>query len=565
MKNLARRLVAAVIFWATCVDAGIEESGPGPEKSRLYMCNQCKEISSAMVKTFPCVDGELCGFNCGELCVKEGDKKSKAEELADSFVSEKSKEALKVDTPCDRGLLCSQGLEKFQGTGEEAWKIRALVEQLTMCNVKPYAVCSALHLEFPKLQPTCHPKDCRKKNGKLIDVECTGIKDHRILTSDLCEKDYACEAVKNPLPGEDVSDTCYACYWIAKTWPVFTGEICSRSNEIVNLAATCDALYSKFNIDSDDINPMSSGEAEPMSNSGNGEDTVAKAQTSLVGQSFLEKQESYLRSKKLGAHAASRVATQVPDPTAKCESMNPRNPKAWFVDTCRPTGAESLNCEMEKCRGEGSKAIKPGKAFKNCMKKSKRPRDEQMDECYRFFHVYSFSLKSRALIHKNQEDSSVGAIEAMSGDMAACSCMGVCPFTSAESSTLNNDKCLYDPDAQRSEMEDLTHPPNLYIPKQVRRTMADFQKDHGMDLNFRFPVMENEPYKGWSIPTEPLKIIDLESVDCIKPFWALNIEKGLKRRLKCGKANERRGGLGHGVGSDDKPTVPSIPATPHLP
>ena len=31
-------------------------------------CEICLEVVSSTTKAFPCSDGELCGFNCGNLC-----------------------------------------------------------------------------------------------------------------------------------------------------------------------------------------------------------------------------------------------------------------------------------------------------------------------------------------------------------------------------------------------------------------------------------------------------------------------------------------------------------------
>ena len=74
--------------------------------------------------------------------------------------------------------------------------VRSFIQYLSSCQVKPYAICAALHQKISDLKPTCDPKDCRNSKGELIEDKCTGINDYKILNSEDCDKNMVCEPVK---------------------------------------------------------------------------------------------------------------------------------------------------------------------------------------------------------------------------------------------------------------------------------------------------------------------------------------------------------------------------------
>ena len=69
--------------------------------------------------------------------------------------------------------------------------------------------------------------------------------------------------------------------------------------------------------------------------------------------------------------------------------------------------------------------------------------DPLIDTCYTQFTEFQASMKARAIIALNQRDPTVSDLNSISSDMATCMCLGLCPFTSSESTTLEGGMCSY--------------------------------------------------------------------------------------------------------------------------
>ena len=71
-------------------------------------CEICLEVVSSTTKAFPCSDGELCGFNCGNLC-----NGLKPEFDAKGCDCIKYSRLQPEPKPCVRGELCKAGQKVF--------------------------------------------------------------------------------------------------------------------------------------------------------------------------------------------------------------------------------------------------------------------------------------------------------------------------------------------------------------------------------------------------------------------------------------------------------------------
>ena len=443
----------------------LSEEGIGkkiaPSKSsgtsgRGARCEICLEVVSSTTKAFPCSDGELCGFNCGNLCNGLKPELDSKVATVSSIVDFKP-----PPKPCVRGELCKTGTKKFFFDPE----VRSFIQYLSSCQVKPYAICAALHQKFPDLKPTCDSKDCRDSRGELIPDKCTGINDYKILHSDDCEKNMACEPLKNPDKEAPVSDECVACYWIIKSFPIFNGKKCS---DLPEGDLHCPEFYEKYNIDKDDVTQLSNDQEDSQKAKSKSARKDKKKVKSLAQSTvFLESGErhSHLRlSKPKKAFDFDKFVNLARDQymkridaDRKSYSMN----EPWFCSkcggVCEIEDEKKRHCALSECRGNGSPLIQTPKQLVAGLNEL-GSLDPLIDTCYNQFTEFQASMKARAIIALNQRDPTTNDLNPITSDMATCMCLGLCPFTSSESTTLEGGMCSYNPDEQMSNMEDLSTP-----------------------------------------------------------------------------------------------------------
>ena len=213
---------------------------PEPVTGRGVTCDICQEVVAASTKTFPCLMVNFVALS-GSLCMDKNQKwmiKRKLCLVCQIFnLSQVHVNAVNIAKEL-----------KFLYDPE----VRSFIQYLTACQVKPYAICSALHRKFPDLKPTCDSKDCRDSAGNLLADKCTGIHDYNMIHSDDCEKNMQCTNLKNEGEDDRVSEECIACYWLVKAFPVFNGLKCSDLPEKINFQ-NCQKIYTEYNIDNEDI------------------------------------------------------------------------------------------------------------------------------------------------------------------------------------------------------------------------------------------------------------------------------------------------------------------------
>ena len=430
---------------------------PEPVTGRGVTCDICQEVVAASTKTFPCSDGELCGFNCGSLCNGQKpkmDDKAKAVSSMSDFQPEPS--------PCERGEHCKVGVQKFLYDPE----VRSFIQYLTACQVKPYAICSALHRKFPDLKPTCDSKDCRDSAGNLLTDKCTGIHDYNMIHSDDCEKNMQCTNLKNEGEDDRVSEECIACYWIVKAFPVFNGLKCSDLPEKSNFQ-NCQKIYTEYNIDKEDIIVLVPEDREKA------QLEFVKLKGALKKEKRRQKkmQKKNKLAKNLGfleetpAVKEFSFVDKARDDYLKRIKENTRQYtewKPWFCDkcdgVCDSNNEKEIMCKLASCRGSGSPMFKTKAQLVTESQEAptKSAMNKQIDTCYTSFMEFQQSMKARALIATNQRDPTSNDLNTLTPEMATCQCLGQCPYTSTEDTVLDGGFCKYDPDSQMPNMEDLS-------------------------------------------------------------------------------------------------------------
>ena len=514
-------------------------------KSRGFECDICQEVVESTPKTFPCSDGELCGFNCGQLCQNDRPKISEGEKnILANFDNEKP--APNELSPCLRGQICSRGAEHFMRDP----KIRNLVNILMSCNVKPYAICSALKLQFPGLNPTCDSKSCRNMKGEISSDQCHGERDYEVMTSSMCEKDMNCPEVKStPIGKEPVTDNCYVCYWIVKSWPIFQGDMCGKLNGFKNFPNSCKKFYDAYMIDSDDVLQLVPSDAGVKEDKDLDNEKVIKGLAKATGEALLQVQELFgpksaeqETDKALGDIDKEAEAARKKNLDVKCKQLKD---DSWLKEKCQG-GLDK--CKLEKCRGEGSPPLLPDVDFENCTRAKKASQDEQIDTCYELFQRLQFSVKARALISNIDDDPSAPEESAISSPLAVCMCLGMCPFTGTEGGEISSSKCGVDLSQQANNMEEMTASQSgLYFPS-IFRNSNDFTTAM---KKFRFPELVQKHLEGWRMPTSGLELADMVLLDNVKGLTAYNDKKADDLNKKCPDSAPDSGGKGSLRKQDD--------------
>ena len=438
----------------------LSEEGVSKKSSdRGAKCEICLEVVSSTTKAFPCSDGELCGFNCGNLC--NGLKPAfVAEEATLSSVGD-----FKPDPrPCARGQMCKAGTKKFFFDPE----VRSFIQYLSSCQVKPYAICAALHQKFPDLKPTCDSKDCRTSTGELIPDKCTGINDYKILHSEDCEKNIQCGPLRNPDKEAPVSDECVACYWLVKAFPIFNGLKCS---DLPEDDLQCLKFYEKFSIDKDDVTQLSNDKEVPEKTkkkpARKDKKNVGSLSQSAVLLETAERRSHFRRQPPTKPKKAfnfdkfvNRARNQYRNRLKKAIKSY-KNDEPWFCakcgGVCKIEDEKKRYCALSECRGNGSPPIQTPKELIEGLNEL-GSLDPLIDTCYTQFVEFQASMKARATIALNQRDPTANDLNPISSEMATCMCLGQCPFTSSEATTLEGGMCSYKPNDQMSNMEDLSTP-----------------------------------------------------------------------------------------------------------
>jgi hypothetical protein len=462
---------------------------PEPVSGRGYVCEICQEVVAATTKTYPCTDGEICGFNCGNLCNGVHDEMDDKTLFITNMVDYKAPQ-----TPCRRGKLCKAGLELFLFNDE----VRSFIQYLNACQVKPYAICAALHRKFPELRPTCDAKDCRDNKGNLLADQCTGISDYEVLHSDDCETNMECTAVKFPSEERPVSDGCVACYWLVKAFPIFNGLKCSDLPER-DVNEKCPIIYKAFNIDKNDIVQLAEEDTakkqlqkEEERRKNKHRKRMARKEKkknnrgTMGNSAFLEanehvslKQNNRLRNVISSAANAAALADKekgIPDfpfvlhardsfqARFKKTFLEYSTYKPWFCDKCTNVcngGVEddaAIGCGLADCRGSGSPRLKRRKELIDESKdlEEEEGMKKQLDKCYTTFIQFQGSMKARAVITNNQRDQTVNDLNPVTPELATCMCLGQCPYSATEDTVLEGGLCKYTAEEQMSNMEDLS-------------------------------------------------------------------------------------------------------------